>query len=92
MSFRRNPLIPTWNCGKGKHLKAKSKEKVKDISRFLSERLIEPASFCPHYPPEPFGSNVGKKIVLLKCSEAGIWAKTGLLKCSEGVSAKKQRF
>ena len=41
MSFHRNPLIPTWNCGKGKHLKAKSKGNVKDISRFLLERLID---------------------------------------------------
>ena len=40
MSFHRNPLIPTWNCGKGKHLKAKSKGNVKDISRFLLERPL----------------------------------------------------
>ena len=41
MSFQQNPLIPTWNCSKGRERKRKCKEKVKDISRFLSERLIE---------------------------------------------------
>ena len=41
MSFQQNPLIPTWICDKGRERKRKCKEKVKDISRFLSERLIE---------------------------------------------------